>query len=104
MAKFTQLNQIGNLSFSSFRGTSFIKNKTNKKPVKSSIYGIIREIILMEEYDDVSVDFGCLELEMGLVEENEFDNEREVIANALNILYSINQEMHRKTPAHLRRE
>lgn len=88
--KFIKLNDLGKLSFKSHTG--------NSKQIKNAIYNLIQEIVLIEERDNHSVDFGCFEV---ILETPVMLNSEEVnltmnkIAQILKLLHAINNDLHR---------
>lgn len=89
-----ELDRLGKVNFLPYSANKKIQGKHNKKDSKTAIYNIIKELVLMDEYDSYSIDFGALEvcfkisnLDLSLV-----DN----IIEGLNILHKINYQLYRK--------
>ena len=78
---FIELDTIGNLTFLSLAPNQKIQSKLNQNKSKSVIYNLIKEIVLMDEYNNFSVDFGCLQISFSLL--NEPDNLSEKILTTL---------------------
>lgn len=93
-AIFAELDSIGKCSFSSCGSNEKIQNKNNKKKSNSSIFDLIKEIVLMDEHDSYCNDFGFLEVAFDLSEKR--SNLIENIISALTLLHKINYLLYRK--------
>ena len=92
---FIELDMIGNLTFLSLAPNQKIQSKLNQNKSKSVIYNLIKEIVLMDEHDNFSVDFECLQISFNLL--NEPDNLSEKILSALTQLHKINKQLQQKS-------
>lgn len=94
-AIFIELDTIGCLSFSSSTNNEKVQNKKNRQRSGCAIFELIKEIVLIDEYDNYCNDFGSLEVVFDLTKEQ--PNLIENIIKALTLLHKINYLMYRKS-------
>ncbi|WP_439257697.1 MULTISPECIES: hypothetical protein [unclassified Lonepinella] len=89
---FFELESLGKVKFSPHCVSG--KNEINQNSSKSAIYDVIREIVLMDEYNNYSVDFGLIEVIFDLNKSR--DNLPNNIIESFRILHKINYQLYRR--------
>lgn len=91
---FIELDRLGKVRFLSGHVNDMVQHKNNQKDARSVIYNIIKEQVLLDEYQGNYVYFGSIEVCFDLNESNE--NLIENIVESLRILHKINYQLYRK--------
>lgn len=90
---FIELDEIGKLTFSLSECNSEIKSKVNQKGSKSAIYDLIKEMVLLDEYEYLNRS-GSLTVTFDL--NKDYENLARRIIESINLLYKINYQLYRR--------
>ncbi|MEG9499606.1 hypothetical protein [Mannheimia indoligenes] len=91
---FIELNKVGKLRFETWGANEKIQSDLNEKSSENAIFELIKEIVLMDEYDNFCNDFGKLEISFDLSKESEGLIDK--VVKAITLLHKINYQLYRK--------
>lgn len=91
---FIELDGMGQLKFISSGNNCDIQGKENQKESKTAIYDLVKEIVLLDEYDYQNNYCGQLAVTFDLSKGTE--NLVPKIVKSINILYKINYQLYRR--------
>ncbi|WP_373746319.1 hypothetical protein [Neisseria dentiae] len=92
--KMLSLNEFAHLKFFQNSANDYIKNKFNRKVATSPIFELIKNFVLVEEYNSYNVDMGGFDITFHQEKpESELMND---VINALNVVYFLNNELAKK--------
>ncbi|MBV7387764.1 hypothetical protein KRX11_03770 [Pasteurellaceae bacterium TAE3-ERU1] len=92
-SSFIELDELGKLTFLLSECNNAIKSKINRKQSKCVIYDLVKEMVLLDEYDYINNN-GYLTLTFELNKNNE--NLIQRIIKSINLLYKINYQLYRR--------